>query len=218
MELALERFLSWNDLILGSSPFGEGLNNLYESRFGLHKHSSVADIERICGDEICRDYYVFALIRHPVDRLCSLYNFAGSVVHKWAAEQQISPKDVAGLIPPDSKASTPPLSWPSFQAFIATTSFSEFIHNERLAVDNAFRTQASRLRSLRDGAIRAQFFRLEDTDAWLPRVKKALMLDFDFAHTNESELKLVTPDAVSHEDRAHVESHFAEDYATLDYK
>jgi hypothetical protein len=217
LELALDQFLCWNDLILGSSLFGEGLNNLYENRFGLHKHSSVADIESICGDEICRTYYVFALIRHPVDRLCSLYNFVGSIVHKWAAQRGISPKDVAASIACDSHASTPALRWPSFQAFIGATSFSEFIRDRRLAVDNAFRTQVSRLRSLHDGAIRAEFFRLEDRDAWLPRVKETLALDFNFAHTNNSELKLVTTNAVSHEDRAYVEARFAEDYATFDY-
>jgi Sulfotransferase family len=217
MELALDRFLCWNDLILGSSPFGEVLNSLYENRFGLHKHSSVSDIETICGDDICENYYVFALVRHPVDRLCSLYNFAGSVVHKWAADRGISPKDVTTSIANDSQASTPALRWPSSQAFIATTSFSEFIHDQRLAADNAFRTQVSRLRSLRENAIRAQFFRLEDRDLWLPRVKDALGLDFNFTHTNESELKLITTDAVLPEDRSYLKVRFAEDYATFDY-
>ena len=217
MELALDRFLCWNDLILGSSSFGEVLNSLYENRFGLHKHSSVSDIETICGDDICENYYVFALVRHPVDRLCSLYNFAGSVVHKWAADRGISPKDVTTSIANDSQASTPALRWPSSQAFIATTSFSEFIHDQRLAADNAFRTQVSRLRSLRENAIRAQFFRLEDRDLWLPRVKDALGLDFNFTHTNESELKLITTDAVLPEDRSYLKVRFAEDYATFDY-
>jgi Sulfotransferase family len=217
MELALDRFLCWNDLILGSSPFGEVLNSLYENRFGLHKHSSVSDIETICGDDICENYYVFALVRHPVDRLCSLYNFAGSVVHKWAADRGISPKDVTTSIANDSQASTPALRWPSSQAFIATTSFSEFIHDQRLAADNAFRTQVSRLRSLRENAIRAQFFRLEDRDVWLSRVKDALGLDFNFTHTNESELKLITTDAVLPEDRSYLKVRFAEDYATFDY-
>ena len=217
MELALDRFLCWNDLILGSSPFGEVLNSLYENRFGLHKHSSVSDIETICGDDICENYYVFALVRHPVDRLCSLYNFAGSVVHKWAADRGISPKDVTTSIANDSQASTPALRWPSSQAFIATTSFSEFIHDQRLAADNAFRTQVSRLRSLRENAIRAQFFRLEDRDLWLPRVKDALGLDFNFTHTNESELKLITTDAVLPEDRSYLKVRFAEDYATFEY-
>ena len=217
MELALDRFLCWNDLILGSSPFGEVLNSLYENRFGLHKHSSVSDIETICGDDICENYYVFALVRHPVDRLCSLYNFAGSVVHKWAADRGISPKDVTTSIANDSQASTPALRWPSSQAFIATTSFSEFIHDQRLAADNAFRTQVSRLRSLRENAICAQFFRLEDRDLWLPRVKDALGLDFNFTHTNESELKLITTDAVLPEDRSYLKVRFAEDYATFEY-
>lgn len=217
IELALDPFLCWNDLILGGSPFGEALNNLYGNRFGLHKHSSVADIESICGDGIFGNYYVFALVRHPLYRLCSLYNFVGSVVHKWAAQQGISPKDVAASIARDSQVSTPALSWPCSQAFIGTTSFSEFIRDERLAVDNAFRTQVSRLRSLRDGSIRAQFFRLEDRDAWLPRVKETISLNFNFTHTNKSQLKLITAATVSHEDRAYMESLFAEDYATFNY-
>jgi Sulfotransferase family len=217
MELALDPFLCWNDLILGSSPFGEGLNSLYENRFGLHKHSSVSDIETICGDDICKNYYVFALVRHPVDRLCSLYNFVGSVVQKWALQRGISPKDVAAFIGSDPQASTPALRWPSFQAFVATTSFSEFVRDERLAADNAFRTQVSRLRSLRESTIRAQFFRLEERDVWLPRVKDALRLDFNFTHTNESELKLITTDTILPEDRSYLKVRFAEDYATFEY-
>ena len=218
IESALDPFLCWNDLILGSSPFGEGINNLYANRFGLEKHSALADIESICGDEICRNYYVFATVRHPLDRLCSLYNFVAAIVHKWAAQRGISPNDAGAHIAADVQAATPALNWPSSQAFIGTTSFSEFIRDERLKADNAFRTQASRLRSLSDGAIHAQFFRLEDRDEWLPRIKEALALDFTLVHTNKSDLKLITTDAVSHEDRTYVEALFAEDYVTFDYQ
>ena len=218
IESALDPFLCWNDLILGSSPFGEGMNNLYGNRFGLHKHSSVADIESICGDEICRNYYVFAMVRHPLDRLCSLYNFIGAVVHKWAAQQGISPNDIAAYIAANAQASTPALNWPCSKAFIETTSFSEFIRDERLPADNASHTQVSRLRSLSDGTIRAQFYRLEDRDEWLSRVKDTLALEFTLAHTNKSELKLITRDAVSHEDRAYIEARFTEDYATFGYQ
>ena len=217
VELALEPFLSWSDLILGSSPFGERAAAHYDARFGLGKHGSVADVERVCGEAIVRDYVVFATVREPLDRLCSLYNYAGSKVHDWAARQRVAPEAAAAQITPEAVAQAPSLGWPASRAFIEAADFSHFIRDERLAADPGFRSQAACLRARNDGAIRARFFRLEESEAWLPPLRQMLGLDFALPHANRSRLRLIGRDQVSAEDRRHVEARFAEDYAAFGY-
>src|SRR5258708_2149793 len=84
VELALDKFLSWNDLVLGGSPLGEAMNDTYRERYGLDKHSSVAEIDQVCGPQLSSRYTVLATVRHPLNRLCSLYNFVGTIVHHHA--------------------------------------------------------------------------------------------------------------------------------------
>src|SRR5215469_11368082 len=84
VERALDQHLAWNDLILGGSPLGEKIQAPYSARFGLNKHSTVSDIERVCGSRYIEEFYLFALVRHPVARLCSIYNFVATMLNNWA--------------------------------------------------------------------------------------------------------------------------------------
>src|SRR5215469_1250703 len=77
VEIGLDPWLSWDDVVLGSTPRGQAINNTYHARFGLNKHSSIAEIERVCGKQLVDGCFTFATVRHPVSRLCSLYNFVG---------------------------------------------------------------------------------------------------------------------------------------------
>jgi len=217
IELALDPFLSWSDLILGSSGFGERIDAHYRSRFGLGKHSSVADIERVCGEAILRDYYVFATVRDPLDRLCSLYNYVGSKVYDWAERERIPLGEAAAHMTKEALTRTPALKWAASRAFIEAATFSRFIRHERLSVAPGFRGQAERLRSQKDGTIRAEFFRLEDAEAWHPQMQEILGLEFTIPHANRSRLRLMRQDEVSAEDRRYVEARFRDDYGALGY-
>ncbi len=219
VECALAQYLTWNDLIVGSTPLGKAINDHYRKRYGLDKHSSVSDIEKVCGQEILDQYYVFSVVRHPLDRLCSLYNFIGSIINKWATGKNISLQQAPRFIEkhPDVLRISPNLGWPSSKAFLGTRNFAEFIRDDRLIRDSAFRTQVSRLRSSADGALKGQIFRLEDRLEWLPKLSATLGLDLDLPHENKSELSLSTRQSVTPKDVEYIENHYAEDYAAFGY-
>ena len=75
IEIALENLLQWNDIILGSSNYGEKINNIYSQKFGIYKHSSADKIRKVVGEDIWHSYFTFSIVRHPLDRMVSLYEF-----------------------------------------------------------------------------------------------------------------------------------------------
>jgi hypothetical protein len=217
VERALDPYLAWNDLILGGSALGERMQAPYLKKFGLNKHSAVSDIESVCGRMYLDEYYLFALVRHPVARICSIYNFAGSALNNWAARQSIPLSEVASRITPQAAKKTPALKWASSQAFLRTSCFSEFIREEKLKAAPGFRSQVSTLSTGPYGPLKGKFFRLEDYPQWAEPLGKRLGLEFSLPHMNPSGLRLIEPDAVSAGDRALIEENFGVDYEAFGY-
>lgn len=217
LENALDPHLAWNDLILGGSPFGEKIQQPYQKKFGLNKHSGIADIERICGRDVVDNYYVFALVRHPLTRMCSMYNFVATTLNKWAKQQNIELKDVARHITPEAAKKKPGLKWASTKAFLRSEGFSGFIRHRELLHAPGFRPQVTCLRGGGGGPLKAEFLRLEEVSGWLAPLRQRLGLEFDLKRDNESRLKLVEEAQVSAEDRVYIESMFSEDYEALGY-
>jgi hypothetical protein len=212
MEVGLEPHLSWNDISLGSTTVGFAVQVAYERRFGLGKHSTVEELGKICGSAILKYYYVFALVRHPLHRVCSLYNFIARVVDRWAAELGVAPENLAQRVAenPDLPEKIPALAWSATVAFLQTAGFSEFLRNEHAKRDMAYSSQVSR-------PLGAETYKLEDMKENLPALGRKLGFDFDFPHLNRRGRVFVTPDAVSSEDRSYIEKLYAEDYAALGY-
>ena len=217
LERALDPHLAWNDIILGGSKFGEQIQAPYAKKYGLNKHSTVSDIESVCGANFLEDYYLFSLVRHPLARLCSMYNFVATTLNKWAHQQGIQLKDVAKYKTPEAAKKKPALKWASTKAFLNSGNFSEFIRQREMAQAPGFRPQ---LTSLVDslGEMKAKFFRLEDYPAWLEPVQARLGVNFELARDNESTLKLIDEAAVDSDDRSHVEKLFAQDYEAFGYE
>jgi hypothetical protein len=216
LEKALDPHLAWNDLILGGSQFGEKIQQPYAKKFGLNKHSTVADIERICGKDLIDKYYVFALVRHPLSRICSMYNFVATTLNGWAQQQNIDFDDIRNHITPEHARKKPGLKWASTKAFLRSQTFSEFIRQEELSHAPGFRPQTSCLTGL-DGRVRAEPLRLEDFPAWLDPLRQRLGLDFDVARDNESHLRLIEESALSADDRAHLKALFRSDLEVFGY-
>jgi hypothetical protein len=70
------RHLPFGDTPLGGSRLGESLQAAYRERFGLHKHSTAADVIRVVGIERFRAQFSFAVLRDPLDRLASAWRWA----------------------------------------------------------------------------------------------------------------------------------------------
>jgi hypothetical protein len=110
VEQALDPHLAWNDLILGGSPFGERIQAPFQKRFGLSKHSTIAEIEAVCGSRYLEEYFVFSVVREPLARLCSVYNFVATTVNNWAVRQNIPLEDAPRLITQQAANKMPGLS------------------------------------------------------------------------------------------------------------
>jgi hypothetical protein len=87
VETALQPHLSWDDLIIGSTEFGEGLQSLYFNRFGvdkardemLWKHSNAQQIYQFLGPDSWHQFKKISIVRDPQKLMISLYNFSHMV-------------------------------------------------------------------------------------------------------------------------------------------
>jgi hypothetical protein len=71
----LSSFTGWNDIELGGTAYGEQIQEIFGRRFKLHKHSTAQQIRQIIGEGVWGEYFRFAVVRHPLDRLVSAYHF-----------------------------------------------------------------------------------------------------------------------------------------------
>lgn len=215
LEKALAPHLGWNDVILGSSTLGEMINDHYRAQFGLDKHSSLAEVEAVCGEDLVRGAFVFSLVRHPVARICSLYNYVGSIVLDWCAGQNFGLDHLRGdfgryLYSYDA------LQWMASRAFVTSRSFSDFIRSDYMAGEPAYRSQASRLRH-RDGRLCDNVYKLEELASWLPALRQRLGVEIDFPRENPAKLRLIDPRQVEEADRLYLMDHFREDALAFAY-
>jgi len=218
LKVGLDPFLAWNDLILGTTPRGHALNDPFRARFGLDKHSSVADIERVCGTDVIGGYFMFTLVRRPRERICSLYNFAGSHVARWAKNEGIAVADIADHLEKHSKTieAASFLMWPASRAFFTTRNFGEFLRSDFLNAEIGYRPQAERLRS-GGGEVRCRALRIEDKEGCLPELRRLLGADFSLPHRNRSAEMLVSPGVLGTDEVRFIESRYAEDYTAFGY-
>lgn len=246
VEMALEPILTWRDLILGSSALGELIQPEFNRRFSLEKHSSISDVERACGSEILSEYYVFATVRHPLDRICSVYNFIATVIHSWARNNSIKVRTAdflskrgrrsaarlrqvaialakhhaevsARALTDEARQKAPELTWPASIAFFSTDSFSSFIRHSCLLEDRSFQTQVSQLCNKDGTSVLTSAFRIEDQSRWIPIVSERIKSKISLPRLNVSPLKLITAGSVSADDRTYIEKRFHEDYRRFGY-
>ena len=108
---AIDPCLRWNDIAIGGTRFGEQIQPAFRERFGLHKHSTAGEIRAMVGADVWSSYFTFTVVRHPYDRIVSLYTW----LHKKLRSA-----------PPEA----PEWSWPVAVAFRESQGFSGFIRHE----------------------------------------------------------------------------------------
>jgi hypothetical protein len=146
VESALEPTLHWNDLLLGSTPFGEVANEYYARRFGLSKHSGVTEIYRTCTEvPALRSYQVVSVVREPMERLLSLHRFVLSKLQALAGTLRMS-VEALGRSRDALAVDHAVLRWPASRAALAAgESFESFITSPFMEKEPAFRSQVSML-------------------------------------------------------------------------
>jgi len=81
----LSQASTYRDQEIGGTQLGQAVAPFYRARFGLSKHSTVAEIGRAVGPETMAAYTSFAVWRDPTERLLSIYGF----LRKWDAWRQL---------------------------------------------------------------------------------------------------------------------------------
>ncbi len=80
----LSQLSTYRDLEIGATRLGEEMAPAYRERFGLHKHSTLAEIRDVMGPEIMSGYRTIAVVRDPEDRVRSVFRFL-STWQRWAS-------------------------------------------------------------------------------------------------------------------------------------
>lgn len=96
IEFALEKYLKWDDLVMGGTNIGVDLAILYNRHYGFRwmkknaiwKHSNVYDLKRHLGEEY-KDYYTFATVRDPMELMKSFYFYAKKIGDSYVNEKKI---------------------------------------------------------------------------------------------------------------------------------
>ena len=120
----LDQSLSWNDVIVGGTKYGEQIQWPYMKRFGLHKHSQAREIKQVVGDDIWDEYFTFAFVRNPYTRAVSLYTFIEKMIKSQGFKRHFR------SIPFSSVKKSEVWSWPGTVAYLQSNNFSEFIRNK----------------------------------------------------------------------------------------
>lgn len=180
IEKALENSLEWNDILLGSTSYGEEIQVIYRKKFSLTKHSNAQTIRNVVGNEVWNKYYKFSFVRHPLDRMISLYEYFKTYYfrgYRGLATRSAFFLMRLNLLPPQiSKIATVklPFKWPGVQAAMTSANFSEFIRSEHLESAPAAFPQFNQLSAEGSGELIVDY------------VGKVETIDEDWQHISES--------------------------------
>ena len=149
--LALTPHLGPGDLTLGASRAGRLRDIRYRRAYGISKHSPARVLRDYAGAEVWAGYFTFAIVRHPYDRVRSLYSYLGLMSDR---RRGMSARNIAYRMPVLRRAD--PLGWPGVQAVRETADFSEFIRHPKFHADPGTRPQRDMLADA-DGTLLVDF-------------------------------------------------------------
>ena len=196
IERALDQDTQWNDVVLGSTKYGEKIQKVYEEKFGIYKHSSAAEIKKVIGDELWNEYFTFSIVRHPIDRMVSFYEYLKTYYlggYRGTAIKLMYSLDQVSSIPP-ALTQLPKLydafRWPGIVACLNSSSVSEFIHSEKCWQSYGTMPQFNQLADDNGENLIVDYVgRLEDINDDWDKVCKKVGISVSLPHSNKSKRK-----------------------------
>ncbi len=122
IEIALAKSLRHNDLVFGSTKSGEKHQDFFRRAIGLNKHSTAIEARQFLGDEYWDRSFKFAFVRHPIDRLRSLFHYA----HKLAEGTPMTEEEEHVFRNEGRLPDRTPYRYKAVKAAMKSSSFSEF--------------------------------------------------------------------------------------------
>lgn len=127
MTHALQKNISWNDIVCGGTPYGDQFRDVWGERWGMGKHSTAAEVRSLIGHDRWSSYFTFSIVRNPADRIRSMYTWTAKIVNRhgldgwrrWA--RHISDRWKRDI-----------RQWPTVRAYLDTSDFSEYIRHPAL--------------------------------------------------------------------------------------
>jgi hypothetical protein len=218
VEVALADHLAWDDLILGSTPLGFAMNTAYQARHGLFDHGTLADVAAVCGPEFANSSFVFATVRHPLDRLVSLYNFLHTLVESHCRHVRIAPEIFRRRIMSREVPDDPDFcAWSVTKLYAREPDFSAFLKGVDPTSHVTLRPQISFLTPPPGVKPLDRIIKLEELDETFPQLAGQLGLSAKLGRLNRSTLIRLSPRDVTPVDRRRIEELYYEDMIAFDY-
>jgi hypothetical protein len=183
VEQAFAPHARWNDLIVGSTAWGERLQPVYRRLFGLTKHSPARQIEQSLGAEVWAQYWTVALVRHPLRVYESFYAWMADVAEDYMRDHRL---DRDQLVERYRKGALRAwfTDWWIAKPYLESTCFAEFM-DIVLTQPRTPRSMTARLS--RDGTVIVDdVFKLEDIDRFWETFEARTGLKLERLHVNQS--------------------------------
>jgi Sulfotransferase family len=219
VEVALAPHLAWDDLILGSTPLGFAMNEPYLTQYGLHDHGSLSEIAAVCGPDVPNSSFIFTMVRHPLDRIISLYCFLHSLVENHCHAFRLSSDLMRQRIAAGETVGEPDFcSWQICKIYAREDGFSGFIQAVDTTLDEGLQSQISFLAPPEGVKPVDRVVKLEEIDDAFPDVARQLGLTVIPGRLNASSLHPVTRGDLTRADRSRIAEMYQEDLLAFDYR
>lgn len=195
---ALSEYTTYCDLEIGGTAFGENIQPFFRNKFGLYKHIPARELKNIIGHKDWVKFFSFSIVRHPADRLLSIFNF----LKQWEG----TPENLREKL----------LEFESFDDFVTSE-----IWKSRPGPDNIFFPQTHWLCDKNNNLLVNFVGKLENLESSIEDIKELLSLPY----RNNGEIKKLNESsgeksysALSSESAQLINSFYERDFTTFQYE
>jgi hypothetical protein len=215
IEIALAEHLGPNDLVIGSTPGGEKHKQFLSDLIGLKKHSSAADALARIGATRWQNYFTFAFVRHPVDRLRSLYHYSRGL----AERMPLTAEEHAALQQTGKLPARPPYKFKAVQSALRSPGFDAFLVDPQTWQDPGAKPQWQSLCNAEGERLVGFVGKVEQLDADWAKVEQQLGLSAPVGTENRSPKsdRPSADDALSPQAWAQIRKHCLRDFKMFGY-